>query len=210
VNSLNNAALNRNEDPEVMYSLGLENMLQRNLGAAFDNAIVCSEMMAGNTVKGWKLLALVVSAEQRFRDAQTVVEFALDAAEKIEQFELLRLKALLQIAQEQPKQAIETYRILLSLIQAQRDIQAKNPEQAHILKSEVSSYMPCHLSCMKSLIRLKINLEEFKKHKCLKFSIVYQVLDKHSLYHKSKLGRSISCHFKINFTSSKDARILGN
>ncbi|KAJ6337758.1 hypothetical protein OIU76_007441 [Salix suchowensis] len=71
MNSLNNAALNRNEDPEVMYSLGLENMVQRNLGAAFDNAIVCSEMIAGNTVKGWKLLALVVSAEQRFRDAQT-------------------------------------------------------------------------------------------------------------------------------------------
>ncbi|XP_061966875.1 protein NPGR1-like isoform X2 [Populus nigra] len=151
VNSLNNAALNRNEDPEVMYSLGLENMLQRNLGAAFDNAIVCSEMMAGNTVKGWKLLAHVVSAEQRFRDAQTVVEFALDAAERIEQFELLRLKAVLQIAQEQPKQAIETYRILLSLIQAQRDIQAKNPEQAHILKSEVLAERNLELAAWQDL-----------------------------------------------------------
>ncbi|KAJ6709707.1 PROTEIN NPGR1 [Salix koriyanagi] len=151
MNSLNNAALNRNEDPEVMYSLGLENMVQRNLGAAFDNAIVCSEMIAGNTVKGWKLLALVVSAEQRFRDAQTVVEFALDVAGRIEKLELLRLKAFLQIAQEQPKQAIETYRILLSLIQAQRDIQAKNPEQTHIFKSEVLAERNLELAAWQDL-----------------------------------------------------------
>ncbi|KAJ6404951.1 hypothetical protein OIU84_013012 [Salix udensis] len=151
MNSLNNAALNRNEDPEVMYSLGRENMVQRNLGAAFDNAIVCSEMMAGNTVKGWKLLALVVSAEQRFRDAQTVVEFALDVAGRIEKLELLRLKAFLQIAQEQPKQAIETYRILLSLIQAQRDIQAKNPEQTHIFKSEVLAERNLELAAWQDL-----------------------------------------------------------
>ncbi|KAJ6391242.1 hypothetical protein OIU77_025268 [Salix suchowensis] len=117
MNSLNNAALNRNEDPEVMYSLGLENMVQRNLGAAFDNAIVCSEMIAGNTVKGWKLLALVVSAEQR----------------------------------NSPKQAIETYRILLSLIQAQRDIQAKNPEQTHIFKSEVLAERNLELAAWQDL-----------------------------------------------------------
>ena len=156
LNSLNNAALNRKEDPEVMYSLGLENMLQRNLGAAFENAIVCTEMMAGNSVKGWKLLALVVSAEQRFRDAQTVVEIALDEAGRIDQFELLRLKAILQIAQEQPKQAIETYRILLSLIQAQRDSQAKNPEQAHIFNSEVCLLMSFVISHLSSIVMSQV------------------------------------------------------
>ncbi|KAJ6321022.1 hypothetical protein OIU78_016254 [Salix suchowensis] len=154
LNSLNNAALNRKEDPEVMYSLGLENMLQRNLGVAFENAIVCTEMMAGNSVKGWKLLALVVSAEQRFKDAQTVVEFALDEAGRIDQFELLRLKAILQIAQEQPKQAIETYRILLSLIQAQRDNQAKNPEQSHIFKSEVLAERNLELAAWQDLAHI--------------------------------------------------------
>jgi tetratricopeptide (TPR) repeat protein len=156
LNSLNNAALNRKEDPEVMYNLGLENMLQRNLGAAFENAIVCTEMMAGNSVKGWKLLALVVSAEQRFRDAQTVVEIALDEAGRIDQFELLRLKAILQIAQEQPKQAIETYRILLSLIQAQRDSQAKNPEQAHIFNSEVCLLMSFVISHLSSIVMSQV------------------------------------------------------
>ncbi|KAJ6971540.1 protein NPGR1-like [Populus alba x Populus x berolinensis] len=159
LNSLNNAALNRKEDPEVMYSLGLENMLQRNLGAAFENAIVCTEMMAGNSVKGWKLLALVVSAEQRFRDAQTVVEIALDEAGRIDQFELLRLKAILQIAQEQPKQAIETYRILLSLIQAQRDSQAKNPEQARIFNSEVCLLMSFVISHLSSIVMSQVLAE---------------------------------------------------
>lgn len=137
LNSLNHSVLNRKEDPEVMYSLGLENTLQRNLDVAFDNALMYAEMVAGNSVKGWKLLALVVSAEQRFKDAETIVEVALDEAGRMDQFELLRLKAVLQIAQEQPKQAIETYRILLSLIQAQRDLQAKNTDQAHIFESEV-------------------------------------------------------------------------
>ncbi|XP_065880433.1 protein NPGR1 [Euphorbia lathyris] len=137
LNSLNHAALNRQEEPEVMYSLALENMLQRNIDAAFENAMIYAETKSGNSVKGWKLLSLVLSAQQRFRDAEKVVEFALDEAEKIDQFELIRLRAALQIAQQQPKQAIETYRVLLSLIQAQRDLQAKNPDHAHIFKSQV-------------------------------------------------------------------------
>lgn len=134
---LNQAARFRNDDFEIMFSLAVENTLQRNLGEALDNAMLCTEMVAGNSVIGWKVLALVVSAEQRFCDAETIVEFAMDEAGRTDRFELLRLKAVLQISQEQPKQAIETYRILLSLIQAQRDLQAKNPDQAHFFASEV-------------------------------------------------------------------------
>ncbi|KAJ6344813.1 hypothetical protein OIU76_006360 [Salix suchowensis] len=120
LNSLNNAALNRKEDPEVMYSLGLENMLQRNLGVAFENAIVCTEMMAGNSVK-----RLEVTGPCSFCRAT-----------------------------EQPKQAIETYRILLSLIQAQRDNQAKNPEQSHIFKSEVLAERNLELAAWQDLAHI--------------------------------------------------------
>ncbi|KAK9270659.1 hypothetical protein L1049_026241 [Liquidambar formosana] len=126
MNSLNHAALIEKEDPEVMFSLGLENAMQRNLDAAFNNAMIYSDMVAGSSGRGWKLLALVVSAEQRFKEAETIVDLALDEAGRMDQLELLRLKAVLQIAQEQPKQAIETYRILLTSIQAQRELQAKN------------------------------------------------------------------------------------
>lgn len=137
LNSLNHAVRNKEENPEVMFSLGLENAVQRNLDAAFNNAMKYSDMMAGSSGQGWKLLTLVVSAEQRFKDAETIVDFALDEAGRVDQLELLRLKAVLQVAQENPKQAIETYRILLTLVQAQRDLQAKNSEQEPPFHSEV-------------------------------------------------------------------------
>ncbi|CAN0905698.1 Protein NPGR1 [Linum grandiflorum] len=126
---LNRAALSWKEDPEVLYSLGVENSMQRNLDAAFQNAMAYAEVTSGSSVKGCKLLAHIISSEERFKDAETVVEFALDEAGRMDQLELLRLKAVLRVAQGQPKQAIETYRLLLSLIQGQRDLQAKTPAQ---------------------------------------------------------------------------------
>ncbi|XP_004290971.1 PREDICTED: tetratricopeptide repeat protein 7A-like [Fragaria vesca subsp. vesca] len=128
LNSLNHAALNWKEDPDVMFSLGLENAVQRNLDAAFSHTMKYSDMVAGSSVKGWKLLALVVSAEQRFNDAEAIVDFALDESGRRDQLELLRLKAVLQVAQEHPKQAIETYRMLLASVQAQRNSKANNLE----------------------------------------------------------------------------------
>ncbi|KAF9687495.1 hypothetical protein SADUNF_Sadunf02G0099500 [Salix dunnii] len=215
VNSLNNAALNRNEDQEVMYSLGLKKMVQRNLGAAFDNAIVCSQMMAGNTVKGWKLLVLVVSAEQRFRDAQTVVEFSLDVAGRIEQFDLLRLKAVLQIAQEQPKQAIETYRILLSLIQAQRDIQAKNPEQTHIFKPEVLAERNLELAAWQDLTDMytkigswgdaKICVEKAKLiefHSPTRWHSTGMLFESQSLHKEALVSLSVSLSMEPDYVPS--------
>ncbi|KAJ9186834.1 hypothetical protein P3X46_002363 [Hevea brasiliensis] len=158
LNSLSLAALNKREDPEVMYNLALENTLQRNLDAAFNSAIMYSETMAGNSMEGWKLLSLIVSSQQRFRDAEIVVELALDEAGRMDKFELLRLKAVLQIAQEQPKLAIETYRILLSLIQAQRDLQAKNPDHAHIFESEAIAERNLELAVWQDLAAIYTKL----------------------------------------------------
>ncbi|GLT77375.1 hypothetical protein SLA2020_489690 [Shorea laevis] len=135
--SLNYAALNQGEDPEVMFSLSLENAVQRDLDAAFNNAMKYNDMVAENSGKGWRLLALVLSAEQRFKDAETVVEFALDEAARLDKLELLRLKAVLQIAQQQPKQAIETYRLLLALIHSQKEPQPRNFVRAKSSDSEV-------------------------------------------------------------------------
>ncbi|KAK8552034.1 hypothetical protein V6N12_040650 [Hibiscus sabdariffa] len=128
--SLNYAALDMKEDPEVMLSLSLENAVQRNLDVAFDNAMKYSSMVAENSGRGWKLLALILSANRRFKDAETILEFALDETSRMDRLELLRLQAVLQIAQERPKQAIETYRTLLSLVQAQREAQSSNSVHA--------------------------------------------------------------------------------
>jgi len=136
--SLNCAAVNGNDDLEAIFNLGLENAIQRNLDAAYNNIMTFSDMSAGSS-RGWQLLALIVSALQRFKDAETIVDFALDEAGGMDQLDLLRLKAVLQIAQQQPRQAIETYRILLALIQAKKELwlQENNSNREQAFRHEV-------------------------------------------------------------------------
>ncbi|XP_062097089.1 protein NPGR1 [Humulus lupulus] len=158
LNSLNHAVLNEKNDPEVLFSLSLENAVQRNLEAAFDNAMAYTDIVAGSTGRGWKLLALIVSAKQQFKDAENIVDFALDEAAKTDQLELLRLKAVLQVAQEQPKQAIETYRLLLALVQAQREVQAKKFQQVQNLHSEALAERKLETEAWQDLATIYTNL----------------------------------------------------
>ncbi|PKA49817.1 putative UDP-N-acetylglucosamine--peptide N-acetylglucosaminyltransferase SEC [Apostasia shenzhenica] len=106
-------------DPEIIYSIALVHAKQRNLGMARDYAVRYLNMMAGCSVGGWKLLALVASAEQDMKEAEAIVDLSMDEAGK-DQLELLRLKAVLQVAQEEFKDAVETYMSLLAAIEAQR------------------------------------------------------------------------------------------
>ena len=140
MDSLNCAAVNGSDDLEAIVSLGLENAIQRNLDAAYNNIMMYSDMTVGSS-RGWQLLALIISAQQRFKDAETIVDFALDDSGGMGQLELLRLKAVLQISQQQPKEAIETYRILLALIQAKKELllQDKNIDQEQAFRHEVCS-----------------------------------------------------------------------
>lgn len=139
MNFLNCAAVSGNGDPEVIFSLGLENAIQRNLDAAYDNIMMYSNMTVGGSGRGWQLLALIVSAQKRLMDSETIVDFALDEAGRRDQLELLRLKAVLQIAQQQPNQALESYRILLALIQAKKELwlRDKDFDQAKAFRHEV-------------------------------------------------------------------------
>ncbi|CAI9116014.1 OLC1v1017058C3 [Oldenlandia corymbosa var. corymbosa] len=126
LDSLIQAAQIDKDDPELILNLGLENAVQRNLSSAFDQALLYSNMVGGSSVKGWRLLALIASAQQRLKDAEAIIDLALDETDGIDRLELLRLKAMLQTAQEQPKQAIETYRVLLALVQSQKNSQRPN------------------------------------------------------------------------------------
>ncbi|KDO81501.1 hypothetical protein CISIN_1g005603mg [Citrus sinensis] len=156
--SLNCAFLNEREDPEMMYYLGLEHAVQRNVEAAFDYAIMYSDTVAGNSGRGWKLLALILSADQRLKDAQSIVDFSLDEAGSMDQLELLRLKAVLQIAQEQPKQAIGTYRILLAMIQAQRELHSKNFHKTKYITSEAPSVKNLEIATWQDLATIYMKL----------------------------------------------------
>ncbi|KAL6501572.1 hypothetical protein OROGR_026705 [Orobanche gracilis] len=65
----------------------------------------------GSMIKGWRLLALVLSAQQRFSEAEVVTDAALDETSKWDQGPLLRMKAKLKVSQSLHKDAIETYHL---------------------------------------------------------------------------------------------------
>ncbi|XP_031261031.1 protein NPG1 [Pistacia vera] len=105
---------------EIIFDLGVQYAEQRNLNAALRHAKQFIDATGGSLLKGWRLLALVLSAQQRFSEAEVVTDAALDETTKWEQGSMLRLKAKLKLAQSLPIDAIETYRYLLALVQAQK------------------------------------------------------------------------------------------
>lgn len=124
------------DDSELIFSLGLENALQRNLNEAFEYTMKYCDLMGGSSFKGLNLLALIVSAEQRFEEAETIVDLALEESESIEKLELIRLKAVLRVAQQQPKQAIEIYKVLLALIHVEREQSSNIDSEGNRLEME--------------------------------------------------------------------------
>ncbi|KAK0576205.1 hypothetical protein LWI29_013690 [Acer saccharum] len=223
LSSLNHASLIGKEDPEVRFSLGLEHAVQRHLETAFDNLMMFCDTAAGNSGKGWKLLALVLSAEKRLEDATTIVDFALEEAEKIDQFELLRLKAVLQIAQEQPKQAIETYRLLLAMIQAQRDLHSQNIHEAKYFSSEALSEKKLDIGAWQDLATIYMKLGSWgdaeicaEKAKSIEFfspsswHTTGMLLEAQSLHKEALVSFSISLSIEPDYVPSivSTAKIL--
>ncbi|KAG4135341.1 hypothetical protein ERO13_D08G209600v2 [Gossypium hirsutum] len=107
------------KDPSILYHLSLENAEQRKLEAALYYAKSLLKLEGGSNIKGWLLLARILSAQKRFLDGEIVLDAALDQIGKWDQGELLRTKAKLQIARGQLKSAVETYSQLLALLQVQ-------------------------------------------------------------------------------------------
>ncbi|KAL3507602.1 hypothetical protein ACH5RR_032984 [Cinchona calisaya] len=107
-------------NPSVLYYLSLENAEQRKLEAALYYAKKLLKIEAGSGLKGWILLARILSAQKRYEDAENIINAALDETGKWDQGELLRTKAKLQIAQGHLKEAIVTYTHLLAVLQVQK------------------------------------------------------------------------------------------
>nr|CAD1843770.1 unnamed protein product [Ananas comosus var. bracteatus] len=107
----------RRTDYRILWNLSLEYAEQRKLDAAFRYAKLLLKLEAGSEIKGWVLLARILSAQKRFADAETIINAALDQTGKWSQGELLRTKAKIQIAQGELKNAVETYTELLAVIQ---------------------------------------------------------------------------------------------
>ncbi|CAL4912475.1 unnamed protein product [Urochloa decumbens] len=107
----------RNRDFGIVYSLSLENAVQRKLDTAVRYAKKLLKLEAGSELKTWLLIARIMSAQKRFEDAECIVNAALDQAGKWSQGDLLQTKAKIQIARGQFGKAIETYTQILALIQ---------------------------------------------------------------------------------------------
>ncbi|XP_076932169.1 protein NPG1-like [Bidens hawaiensis] len=108
------------ENSDLVFELAIQYAMHRNLNNALRLSKQYIDATGGSMLRGWRLLALILSAQQRFQEAEVVIDAALDEAAKWDQGPLLRLKAKLRIAQSRHLDAIETYRHLLALIQAQK------------------------------------------------------------------------------------------
>lgn len=118
--SLEAAIVHDRSNPELKYDLGLEYAEHHNMNAALRCAKDFIDATGGSILRGWRLLALILSAQQRYREAEVVTDAALDETAKLEQLQLLIIKAKLKVAQSLHMDAVETYRILLALVQSQR------------------------------------------------------------------------------------------
>ncbi|RDY07164.1 Protein NPG1, partial [Mucuna pruriens] len=118
--SLEEAVRLEKNNPDLIFELAIQYAEHRNLSAALSCAKQFFDRTGSSILKGWRLLALVLSAQKRFLEAEVVTDAALDETAKWEQGPLLRLKAKLKISQLRPMDAIEIYRYLLALVQAQK------------------------------------------------------------------------------------------
>ncbi|XP_004512392.1 protein NPG1-like [Cicer arietinum] len=118
--SLEQAVRLERNNSDLIFELAVQYAKHRNLVAALRSARHFFHETGGSIVKSWILLALILSAQQRFSEAEVVTDAALDQIARWEQGPLLKLKAKLKISQSKPMDAIETYRHLLALVQAQR------------------------------------------------------------------------------------------
>jgi tetratricopeptide (TPR) repeat protein len=118
--SLEEATRLEKNNSDLIFELAVQYAEHRNLTAALRSARHFFNETGGSIVKAWILLALILSAQQRFAEAEVVTDAALEQIVRWEQGPLLMLKAKLKISQSKAMDAIETYRYLLALVQAQK------------------------------------------------------------------------------------------
>ncbi|CAN1270301.1 Protein NPGR2 [Linum perenne] len=124
------------ERPDILFHLSLENAEQRKLDPALHYAKKVVRRETGSRIKGWLLLARIISAQKRFFDAENIINAALDQTSKWDQGVLLKTKAKLQVARCEMKDAIQTYTQLLAILQVQNRSFASD-NKLHKLELEV-------------------------------------------------------------------------
>ncbi|KAG2540723.1 hypothetical protein PVAP13_9NG592400 [Panicum virgatum] len=113
---LQHAAAMAKYNPKILYSLAWENAMQRKLNASVQSATKCLEMVMGGSISAWKLLILILSAQQNLQEAEATADFATDEAEKDGQLDIF------SASRGQSKSSVESFRVFLSTIQAKKEV----------------------------------------------------------------------------------------
>ncbi|KAG1326083.1 protein NPG1 [Cocos nucifera] len=138
--SLDEAVVLDCNNPDLIFDLSLEYAEQRNTNGALWYAKEFIDATGGSISKGWRLLALVLSAQQRYLEAEFVTDAALDETSKWEQGPLLRIKAKMKVARLLPTDAVEAYRFLLALVQAQRKAFGSSKNSTQVKDDKISEF----------------------------------------------------------------------
>ncbi|KAG4951770.1 hypothetical protein JHK85_045637 [Glycine max] len=190
--SLEEAVRLERNNYDLIFELAIQYAEHRNLTAALSCAKQFFDKTGGSKLKGWRLLALVLSAQKRFSEAEVVTDAALDETAKWEQGPLLRLKAKLKISQLRPMDAIEIYRYLLALVQAQR--KSSGPLK---LSSQVEDYTINEFEVWHGLANLYASLSHWKDAEiCIMF-------DGRGEYQEALIGTFNAVLFEPNYVPSK-------
>ncbi|TMX01656.1 hypothetical protein EJD97_023982 [Solanum chilense] len=155
--SLDGAMALEHENSDLMFELGVQYAEHRNLDAALQYARKYVDATGGSTLRGWRLLALVLSAQHRYSEAEVVTDAAFDETTKWDQGPLLRMKAKLKTSQSRYIDAVEPYRHLLSLVQAQRKSFGPFRNAPQVEEDKVNEYEVWH-----GLADLYSSLSHFK------------------------------------------------
>ncbi|KAK1277860.1 putative UDP-N-acetylglucosamine--peptide N-acetylglucosaminyltransferase SPINDLY [Acorus gramineus] len=155
--SLHEAINFESHNPDLIFELGLQYAEYRNTDVALRYAQQFIDVTGGSILKGWKLLALVLSAQRRYPEAEVAIESALDETAKWEKGPLLRIKAKLKEARSLSTEAVETYRSLYGLVHAQRKSFGSFRSNSQIENDKVNEFEVWH-----GLASLYSNLSRWK------------------------------------------------
>ncbi|GBG79903.1 hypothetical protein CBR_g30168 [Chara braunii] len=116
--ALSEAVAYEPSDVDMMYDLALQYAEVRRIVPAMQFVRDSLEWSGGTHVKSWRLLALLLSAQQRWEDAIEACNAGMEAVTcKSEEGLLLRTLGKIQVAALQYKSALGTYKRLLSLME---------------------------------------------------------------------------------------------
>lgn len=111
-------------DAAMVFDLGLVMAEMREWGWAVECGTRCLDFGGGGggtegRIQGWRLLALALSAQERYGEADVVLESALEETAPREQGLLLRTRARVLVARGEPVRAVRSYQVLLGVLQAE-------------------------------------------------------------------------------------------